>query len=421
MNGLHPTATLVLFHLQSGGRVALRSVIPLAGGIVAAGVLAGSPLIVLAPVASILFPEGHSSAAAAAAVALFVLTFKWLGPRLTRGLNGWMRHLPASGATHRRAVTFGLMVASLPIILFVASAGVVSIPLHPFISLLRLAALPVVVWASALAALPLRPWVRLLSVIAATLSFFGSPEGLMFGIGGLVVSDLGAGPVRGPAHRGISGRTTFTTSRWSLQWIRITFRALGLRFLSGPLSSALVLGPLVLFLHNNTLSPFQESVAIRFAALAAGIVGLAVVADALVVRRPPWPWIRSLPFSSATRVAFDATIVGIVAAPALAVAGFLDLESLAPLMGVMPLCALRAVSAIRIAPGKPISASGTILLEGGLMAVAVAVWPWMTLPILVLTPLAFRAAVRDDQGQEVSRWHELHHLAAGDSLSWSDQ
>jgi hypothetical protein len=36
-------------------------------------------------------------------------------------------------------------------------------------------------------------------------------------------------------------------------------------------------------------------------------------------------------------------------------------------------------------------------------------------------PLILKYAVEGEQSQKVSRWLELHHLAAGDSLSWSKE
>ncbi len=421
MESARSFGVLVVFQLQSGARVALRSVVPLAGGLVAAGVLAGSPLIVLAPAAVLLFPPGPSAGSALTVVAAFGLGFRMLAPRLTRGLNGWMQHLPARGVVHRRAITMGLQVAALPIILFVAAAGAISLPDQPLLTGLRIVALPVVTWASALSVLSVRPTSRVLAAAAGALSFYGLPLTFLIGIGSLAIADLGAGPVRFPAHRSPRRRFEATDSRWRAPWVRMTLRAFGLRYFSGPGFSTLVLVPLVLFLRNNALSPYQEALAIRFSGLAAAIVAISVAADSLVIRRPPWPWSRSLPFSSGRRVVWDAAILGATALPALIVAGVFDLKLAPALIGVMPLCALRAVSAVQKAPGRTTNASGTILLEGGLIAAAIAVWPWAALVVAMLTPLAYRTAVRDDQSLDVSRWHELHHLAAGDSLSWSDR
>ena len=60
--------------------------------------------------------------------------------------------------------------------------------------------------------------------------------------------------------------------------------------------------------------------------------------------------------------------------------------------------------------------AGTVLLVAGL----VTVLPWTAVGFLLSTPLAIRLAAERERRQDVSRWHELHHLAAGDPVSWSD-
>jgi hypothetical protein len=64
-------------------------------------------------------------------------------------------------------------------------------------------------------------------------------------------------------------------------------------------------------------------------------------------------------------------------------------------------------------------AFGKILAVGSLGALLLCLVPWSTLCILALTPWILHEAVKAEKHQKVSRWLELHHLAAGDSLSWS--
>jgi hypothetical protein len=54
-------------------------------------------------------------------------------------------------------------------------------------------------------------------------------------------------------------------------------------------------------------------------------------------------------------------------------------------------------------------ASGIILCFGMLVALSITLIPLL------------KYAVEGEQSQKVSRWLELHHLAAGDSLSWSKE
>lgn len=409
------------FQLQTGARVALRSAAPLAAGVIAAGVLYGDPLVILAPAVTLLFLPSPSVGSAIACFTALALTQRILAPRMTGGLDGWIRHLPADGLVHRRAISLGFQAAALPVILYLVAAGGLSLFSQPDFAGLKIAAIPVVSWAASLSVLRVRPWSRMIAAAAGVLSFVGTPWTFLVGVTCLVVSDLGAGPVRPPAQQSAKRRLGTGTTMWSVIWAKITFRALGFRFLGTPLYSALVLVPLAFFLSNNTLSPYQESLSIRFAGALAGILVLSIGADSMVVRRPPWPWWRSLAVSSGNRVVIDALILGASVIPAVIVAGALDLKSVPVVLGIMPWCALRTVSEIRRAPGQTASASARILLEGGLIVVAVAVLPWASLVVFAMTPLAFRTAIRDEINQDVSKWHELHHLAAGDSLSWSNQ
>ena len=74
---------------------------------------------------------------------------------------------------------------------------------------------------------------------------------------------------------------------------------------------------------------------------------------------------------------------------------------------------------MRRAPERLTGASGEILIEGFLLAAAVALLPWLSLLALAGTPWALRAAAERERAQKVSRWLELHHLAVGDPQSWS--
>ena len=89
------------------------------------------------------------------------------------------------------------------------------------------------------------------------------------------------------------------------------------------------------------------------------------------------------------------------------------------LFALTPFLAVRAAGAMRRAPERRTGASGEILLEGLPAAAATALLPWVVLPLLAMTPLAVRWAAERERRQKVSRWLELHHLAVGDSQSWS--
>jgi hypothetical protein len=85
----------------------------------------------------------------------------------------------------------------------------------------------------------------------------------------------------------------------------------------------------------------------------------------------------------------------------------------------LPLIALRGAAAIRSDRG--LSVGGLQLIaEGVLLSIVVALVPLAAVPVLALVPVGVHLASRAEQRVDIGRWHELHHLAAGDSLSWSD-
>ena len=285
---------LLRFQLLAGSRVALRALAPVAAGVVAASVMYGTPMVVIHLSRSLFFSSRVSIGCAVFAVSAGLAIAFSAAPRLTPGLNGWARHLPASGVAFRRAATAGLVVVQLPVLALVMAGG--------------------------LAAL------------------FDQP---------------------------------------STTWPRL--------------------------------------------AAAMGVVfAMATTADGLVKRRPPWPWIRSLPWSAATRVSLDGALLVGLAIPVLGVAAAIDVGVVWVVAGAVPLIGLRGAAAIRQAPGRLSAASGQLLVEGAVIGVLVALLPWTSAVFLALTPIGVRHAAEVEKRREISRWHELHHLAAGDPMSWSD-
>src|SRR5258706_13319375 len=91
------------FHLAVGTRVALRVLGPLVTAGFGAGMLLGNDF--LGSLARSLFGVGVGGGAAVVIAALRPGAAGLAGPGICRGLNGWLRHLPASGLAHRRAAT----------------------------------------------------------------------------------------------------------------------------------------------------------------------------------------------------------------------------------------------------------------------------------------------------------------------------
>jgi hypothetical protein len=405
-------AALLRFHLQVGARLALRVMAPVVAAVVGGMMLLGVDFI--NSFGALLF--GSSGGLF---IAFACLGVAWVAaPRICRGLDGWMRHLPVSGLAHRRAAMLAIAAAqgSLLLLLVFFAAAAAKNGTDP---LPGLAGLIVALPAAALAAMPVRPVARPLALIAAYIPFFGPFSGgwltVLAGAVLLVVSDAIAGPLRKTAPA-ISLRRKGTGSGLEA---RIAWRALGGSLLGAYLTALLPLGAAVLFIRNNELAPVH----VRLGALLGGgtavVLLLAGLGESLAVRRPAWPWSRSLPWSARQRVLFDSLFLGAHALPlVLLTAAIEPLAAVAVLLEI-PLLAARTSGAVRRAPERRTGASGEILVEGMLLAAAVALLPWGSLVALIGTPWGIRAAAERERRQKVSRWQEIHHLAVGDPQSWS--
>jgi hypothetical protein len=457
------------FHLRVGTRLALAVLVP--AFTIAAGVLMFVRPELVRDLAGALFGAGAGlpeallvlgAAAAAAAVA---------APRVGAGLGGlggpggpggpggWLRHLPVAGATHRRAATAAVALAEAPVLAMLAllmavawvGQGAAAVAPH-------LAGLPVVAVAAAQLALPARrrAAARPLALAAGALAGLGSWPALAAALPLAVAADLAAGrpsprrswQIRRPApaqptpegpasgllpSRAIRARGEPARSlraardRRRLGWqaptwllpARIAFRALGWRLARCCGVALLPWLAVLLILHDNQLSPFHAARAALLGGGASCALLLASLAQTLALRRPPWPWARSLPWPARRRVLLDAAILGLPCLPLLALAAPLAPAAGAPLAASLPLLAVRAAAAMRRPPEGRRGATGKALIEGLLAAGLVALLPWTAAALLAAVPWAARAAAARERRQKVGLWMERHHLAAGDPQSWS--
>ena len=401
---------LLRFHLHVGARLALRVMAPVLAAVVGGMMLLGVDFI--NSFGTLLF--GSSGGLI---IALACLGVAWIAaPRICRGLDGWMRHLPVSGLAHRRAAMMAMAAAqgSLLLLFLVFAAAAAKRGTDPWPGL---AGLLVALPAAALAAMPVRFLARPLALAAAFLPFSGGwlPVGL--GAVLLVAADAVAGPLRKTAP-GISFARR-GTGRWLEA--RIAWRALGGSLLGAYLTGLLPLGAAMLFVRNNELAPVH----VRLGALLGGgtavVLLLAGLGESLAVRRPAWPWSRSLPWTAWQRVLFDSLFLGAHALPLVLLTAWIEPLAAVAVFLQIPLLAARTAGAVRRAPERRTGASGEILVEGMLLAAAVALLPWGSLVALIGTPWAIRAAAERERQQKVSRWQEIHHLAVGDPQSWSSE
>lgn len=417
-----PPLALLRFHLHVGSRLALRALMPTVAAAAGGLFFLGDDFFI--SFVRLLFGERSTGGSGVLIAGAAVVFASVAAPRVCRGLGGWMRHLPIHGRAQRRAALAAIAVAQAPLFLGLAAFSWVATQFgrHLGAFLVDLLALAVCGLAASLAVMPVeRPVLaRPLALAAAFVAVSGEGAHLAAGLFLLLAADLVAGEL--PRHA-TAGAPIPTRRRLALPdgfvELRIAWRALKWRLLSAWVTGLLPLGAALLFVANNDLAPQH----VRLAGLLGGASGvvflLADLGEALGVRRPAWPWMRSLPWSADRRVRADAALLAAHALPLIAVTAKIDLLAAVAVLAVTPWLAARAAGAVRRAPERRTGASGEILIEGFLLAAAVALLPWLSLFALAGTPWALRAAAERERAQKVSRWLELHHLAVGDPQSWS--
>jgi hypothetical protein len=409
-----PLLPLLRFHFAVGARLAMRLLVPVVAAGFGAGMLLGTDFVT--SFSRVLFGNGASGGTAVLFAALLLGGAAEAAPRVCRGLGGWLRHLPVSGLAHRRAAGLAIAVAQVPLLLgllFLAAFA----SLAPAALLADALKLTVTALAAALCVTPAeRRWAaRPLALSAAVLAGSGGWGTLGLAAALLAAADLAAGPL---APSGPPAARLSRSSRGTLLELRIVWRALGSSLPGAWVFGLLPLGAAYAFTAHNSLAPEHVRLAARLGAGLAAAVALAQMAEALAVRRPAWPWSRSLPWSAARRAGADALILGGHALPLVLLAARIDPAALA-VVAVLPFLSVRAAGAMRRAPERRTGASGEILFEGVLLAALAALLPWAALLPLAAVPWALCAAAERERRQKVSRWLELHHLAAGDPQSWS--
>jgi hypothetical protein len=405
---------LLLFHFRVGVRIAAQSFAPLFCAILALIMLNVNPAGMVIGLATALYAPRPSLfiLALIAALALF-MSFR-AAPRITQGLGGWIRHLPVRGTANRRMTAAALLVAQAPLaislaILTLVAAGQGSARLSP--GIIRVA---IVMIAAALVAMPVtrRVLSGLLSLAALAL-VFGPPSLLPASLPLLILADFCSGPLR---------KARAPSEYWSVPGSLVNFwiaqRALRWRILL-PYGAALaVLGGTLLFLENNALPQDLESRGTLFGASMAVVFFCSRMAQKLAVLRPAWHFARSLPWSSSSRILADAALMLSHSIPILILIAFLDYQVLPGVLAILPYLVLRIAACIRIIPENRMAA-GIFLIEGFVVSGSLALLPWTSLLWLAGSVPAYMGARARERNQKVSRWCELHHTAAGDTLIWN--
>src|SRR3954447_10966404 len=355
------------FHLAVGARLAMRVLVPLVTAGFGAGFLLGNDF--LGSLARSLFGVGSKGGSAVVIAALCLGAAELAGPRICRGLNGWLRHLPASGLAHRRAATLAIAVSQVPLLLLLLVLAAFS-SLVPAVLIRRALQLVITALAAALCVTPARRRWAAAPVALAAAVVAGAGSWWMLALGAILVvaADWTAGDLAA------TGPPSAHLSRRSLGgWIeaRIAWRALGWSVPGAFLTALLPVLSAWAFVAHNELAPQYVRLAARLGGGVAAVLLLASMSESLAVRRPAWPWSRSLPWTAERRVRADALFLGLHVLPLILLAVAIHPAALA-VLPILPLLALRAAGALRRAPERRTGAAGEILAEGLLLAALVA-------------------------------------------------
>jgi hypothetical protein len=402
---------MIGFQIRSGGRFALLELAPVFG--LLAGVVAFMGPGFVQSLAAALFPDDASqwlrawprmSLEPVLLVAPFFAAASAARSRLLPGAYGWMEHLPVSPLDLRRALGLALTVSNAPTLLSMVvlrliregvgggapAVLVVSVSLLQFL---------IVAVAVAYAVLPVRRSARLLAALCGLLAMTGLP-GAVLGVVGLLVSERLSGGLR--PRRSISSwepRAQSLNARRPLVPlpIAIALRALpGRSWLALP-AALLPLGACALFLANNELELVHQRGAARLAVGIAITALLATVCESIWKHRPVDRFVRSLPWSSKRRVAYDAGLLFVVSLPVVLVYASVFPRTAPTALALSAVLAVRGSGHLR-APLK-LGPGSAVWLEGTLSSGLVALLPWLWIPMLVGLPFLWQRAAERERNQ----------------------
>jgi hypothetical protein len=404
---------LLLFHFRVGVRVAVRGFTPIFSAFLIVVILQVYPVAFVTNISLSVFAPRPPIVEYVLLGTLAFLLPAWAAPLLVEGLNGWLRHLPMSGTANRRGLAIALIAVQVPLATMLALLGIVAYA-HGRALLLPALRLALMLVAGAFAAVPSKrqPLAAVFSLAAAVSVVAGGWAAIPPALVLLAAIDPLAGPLRDspPARSWRSGGP--------LLGARIAVRAIG-PAMAGPYVVSLIpIGAALLFTINNAPPPAIAAGVVRFGGALSLTLLVSGLADRLLVRRPVWPWIRSLPWSAASRILAEAALLAALGLPVLLLSVALNPGAALRIAAVVPVLALRGASFVRQAREWK-SGAGGLLLEGFFISSTLALVDWTWAIWLSATPAAFLSARKAEAGLKATRWVERHHASAGDSLSWS--
>jgi len=408
----------LIFHLNVGARLALNKLVPVLGVMFAVYFIFKPEFF--NEYFSFLLSEG-SLIPGVVFTLVCAATASMASKRVCLGLSGWMRHLPVSGLATRRLAEIAVFAAQTPILLVLIYFPCFSVFSHgvsPY-SYAFLTGVPLLGYASSKASVPSRrgPVSKPLAYAACILLVSGRWVWLFGGVVLLFLTDLISGPLSAPKRR----RLFRARSRGYFLNAVIIWRAVKFRMLIPYVFGAAVLGAVMLFLSNNQFSPEVTLKVMTLGGALSAVFFLAFFSNHLANRRPAWPWIRSLPWSARERILLDSLCLFSLALPVLVFLFFTNKKALLVVAVFLPAACVWSSLSIRKGGDSKMGASGSILCFGFISSLLITVIPLSALAFILAVPFLIKGAVESERNLKVSRWLKLHHLAAGDTLSWSKE
>jgi len=429
-----PSLVVAAYHLRGGSRAALRaSAVGVAAVIVVVGSAPEPARTVRSIVRGAVGPGvGLTGARLVLAAAALVLAAT-AARRVTLGLVSWMRSLPLSARDARRGAWLACTFTTLPLAIFLLAAVVLAPTLYESaLSPARVLTLPLLLLAAGAASLRVAPAARGLALAAlAAFAHGGWIAGAvgLLALGGWdrLAGELLPGRLVVP-HRRARRTGATSTSRprqgahaLALRWIARLLRPRDLVDLL--LVPALPVAFAALVRANNPeLGIGGRSLAARIGCAVALAIAAAMLAAPLLARRPPWPWLRTLPWSSRERVLLDLAAVALpllaLCVPVLllsALDGTAHPALLATALATAACAAASVAAALRVGAHRQTGAVGETLVVALPLGILLALLPalaWAAPAIVAL--LVLLGARRERRSADVTRWNELRHGIEGD-------
>jgi hypothetical protein len=376
---------LFRFHMDAGARVALRANAVVGAafvftfGVAAPDNLNTLRLLVLGTVST---RRDWSVLAMFAGVCLALAGAAL--PRITLGLGGWMRSLPATRLENRIAAIAAVSVAQLFSLAWTAFALVLTMSVyHAPVSIAKVVAIPAII------------------VAAATFAVFTADRNLRR---------------RKPSHVGIwpwarNARLGF------MHWIRFSWAALPAATVFGSLilPTIFIAFAYMIVIHNPDLDASTAHRTVRISGSLAVAALSATLSNALLRLRPTWAWSRSLPWSSTQRVIADTIAVGLPVFIVTATLLPLDIPNTLAVLATIPAIAAACAHALRAGATKQTGAAGEAVIVTTITGAMIALVPLLAIIPLLATPALIRRAAARDRHTISSRFAELQHDASADS------